>query len=209
MSRLHRMIKILELQLQHSPSSEYSGFISLKIDWIDWFDLPAVQGTLRSLLQYPSLKTSTLWHSAFFRVQLSQPHVTTRKTIALTIRTLSAEQYLCFSTHCLGLSSLSCQEVFVLFHADFMAAVTVCSGFGAQEEEICHHFHHVPFYLPCSNAAGYHDLRFFKICSLKSALSLSSFTLTNSLFAFCPYTYLCLNPTRRPSQRCAVCLSEM
>ena len=52
MSRLHQMIKILELQLQHSPSSEYSGFISLKIDWIDWCDLLAVQGTLESLLQY-------------------------------------------------------------------------------------------------------------------------------------------------------------
>ena len=66
-----------------SPSSEYSGLISLKIDW---FDLLAVQGTLRSLLQHHSLKASILWHSAFFTVQLSQPHVITGKTIALTIR---------------------------------------------------------------------------------------------------------------------------
>ena len=86
MSRLHQMIETL--QLQHSPSSEYSGFISLKTDW---FDLLAVQGTLRSLLQHHSLKTSTLQHSSFLMVQLSQPHVTTGKTIALTIWTLSAE----------------------------------------------------------------------------------------------------------------------
>jgi len=63
-----------------SPSSEYSGLISLKIDW---FDLPVVQGTFRSLL-YHSSKASILWHSAFFMVQLSQLCMTTGKTIALT-----------------------------------------------------------------------------------------------------------------------------
>ena len=67
-----------------SPSNEYSGLISFKIDW---FDLLAVQGTLRSLLQHHSLKESILWCSAFLTVQLSQPYVTTGKTIALTIRT--------------------------------------------------------------------------------------------------------------------------
>ena len=68
-----------------SHSSERSGFILLKIDW---FDLLAVQGTFRSLLQHHSSKASILWHSAFFMVQLSQPYVTTGKTIALTIWTL-------------------------------------------------------------------------------------------------------------------------
>ena len=67
-----------------SPSSVYSGFISLKIDW---FDLQAVQGTLRSLFQYHSLKALIIWHSAFFTVQLSQPYVATGKTIVLTIWT--------------------------------------------------------------------------------------------------------------------------
>ena len=67
-----------------SPSNECSGLTSHKIDW---FDLLAVQGTLMSLLQHHSLKISTLWHSAFFKVQHSQPYVTTGKTIALTIRT--------------------------------------------------------------------------------------------------------------------------
>ena len=60
-----------------SPSTEYSGLISLKIDW---FDPLAVQGTFRSLLQHHSLKASILWHSAFFMVQLSQLYVTTEKT---------------------------------------------------------------------------------------------------------------------------------
>ena len=64
-----------------SPSNEYSGLISFRIDW---FDLLAVQGTLKSLLQHHSSKTSILQHSAFFTVQLSHPYITTGKTIALT-----------------------------------------------------------------------------------------------------------------------------
>ena len=67
--------------------SEYSGLISLTIDW---FDLLAVQGTLRSLFQHHSLKASIPWHSAFFMVQLSQAYVTTGKTTVLTIRTLNS-----------------------------------------------------------------------------------------------------------------------
>ena len=67
------------------PSNEYSGLISVQLtDWIDWLDLFAVQGTLKSLLQYHSSKASILWHSAFFIVQLSHPYMTTGKTIALT-----------------------------------------------------------------------------------------------------------------------------
>ena len=64
-----------------SPSNEYSGLISFRIDW---FDLLAVQGTLKSLLQHYSSKASILWHSAFLMVQLSHPYMTTGKTIALT-----------------------------------------------------------------------------------------------------------------------------
>ena len=65
-----------------SPSNEYSGLISFKIDWLD---LLAVQGTLKSLLQQHSSKASILWHSGFFMVQLSHPYMTTGKTIVLTI----------------------------------------------------------------------------------------------------------------------------
>ena len=63
-----------------SPSSEYSGLISFRMDWLD---LLAVQGTLKSLLQHHSSKTSVIQHSAFFIVQLSHPYMTTGKTIAL------------------------------------------------------------------------------------------------------------------------------
>ena len=64
-----------------SPSNDYSGLISFSMDW---FDLLAVQGTLKSLLQHHSSKTSILWCSAFFIVQLSHPYMTTEETIALT-----------------------------------------------------------------------------------------------------------------------------
>ena len=67
-----------------SPSNEYFGLISFRIDW---FDLLAVWGTLQSLLQHHSSKASNLWHSAFFTVQLSHSYMTTGKTIALTRQT--------------------------------------------------------------------------------------------------------------------------
>ena len=63
------------------PSTEYSGLISFRMDWLD---LLAVQGTLKSILQHHSSKASILWHSAFFIVQLSHPYTTAGKTIALT-----------------------------------------------------------------------------------------------------------------------------
>ena len=64
-----------------SPSNEYSGLISYRMDWLD---LLVVQGTLKRLLQHHSSKASILWHSAFFIVQLSHPYMTTRKTTALS-----------------------------------------------------------------------------------------------------------------------------
>ena len=70
----------MEFQLQHQSSNEYSGFISFRIDW---FDLLAVQGTLKSLLQHHTSKASILCHSAFFIVQLSHPYMATEKNIAL------------------------------------------------------------------------------------------------------------------------------
>ena len=71
-----------------SPSNEFSGLISFRIDW---FDLLAVQGTLKRLLQHHNSKASILWRSAFFMVQLSYPYTTTGKTIALTIWTFVAK----------------------------------------------------------------------------------------------------------------------
>ena len=84
-SVLHvRWPKYCSFNFSISPSSEYSGLISFRIDW---FDLLSVQGTLKSLLQHRSLKASILWHSAFLMDQLSHPYMTTGKTIALTIKT--------------------------------------------------------------------------------------------------------------------------
>ena len=80
-SSSHQVVKVLELQLQHHPSNEYSRLISFRIDW---FDLLAVQGTLKSLLQHHRLKASILQCSVFFMVQHSHPHTTTGKTLALT-----------------------------------------------------------------------------------------------------------------------------
>ena len=84
-STLHmRWPKYWSFSFSISPSSEHPGLISFRMDWLD---LPAVQGTLQSLLQHHSSKASILWHSAFFTVQLSHPYMTTGKTIALTRQT--------------------------------------------------------------------------------------------------------------------------
>ena len=84
-SVLHiRWPKYWSFSLNISPSNEYSGLISFRTDWLD---LPAVQGTLESLLQHHSLKASIVLQSAFFIVQLSHPHMATRKTIPFTLWT--------------------------------------------------------------------------------------------------------------------------
>ena len=84
-SVLHiRWHKYWSFSFSISPSNEYSGLISLRIDW---FDLLAVQGILKNLLQHHSSKVAILWLLAFFIVQLSHSYMTTRKTIALTIQT--------------------------------------------------------------------------------------------------------------------------
>ena len=84
-----------------SPSNEYSELISFRIDW---FDLSAVLGTLKSLLQHHSSKASILQHSAFFIVQLSHPYMTTGKTIALTRRTFVGQVMSLLFICCLGWS---------------------------------------------------------------------------------------------------------
>ena len=80
-----RWPKYCSFSFSISPTNEYSGMISFRIDW---FDLLAVQGTLKSLLQHHNSKASVLQCSAFFTVQLSHPYMTTGKTIALTRQTL-------------------------------------------------------------------------------------------------------------------------
>ena len=81
---LHEVAKVLEFQFQHQS---FQWTPRTDLFRIDWLDLLAVQGTLKSLLQHHSSKASILWCSAFFTVQLSHPYMTTGKTIALTRRT--------------------------------------------------------------------------------------------------------------------------
>ena len=123
-----RWSKYWSFSFSISPSNEYSGLISFSMEW---FDLLAVQGTLKSLLQYHSSKASILWRSAFFIVQLSHPYTTTGKTIALTRWTFVGKvMSLLFNI----LSKLVITFLLILSF-NFMAAVTIWSDFGAQEDK--------------------------------------------------------------------------
>ena len=142
-SGLHiRWPKYWSFSFSISPFNEYSGLISFRMDW---FDLLAVQGTLRSLLQHHSLKAPILWCSSFFMVQLSHPYTTTGKTIVLTRQTFVGKvMSLLFNT----LSRFAIAFLPRSKHSfNFMAAVTICSDFGAQENKVCHCFHCFPIYL--------------------------------------------------------------
>ena len=132
-----------------SPSNEYSGLISFRMDWLD---LLAVQGTLKSLLQHHSSKASILQCSAFFMVQLSHPYMTTGKTIALTRQAFVGKVICCHSYSSKEQASFN-----------FMAAITICSDFGAQENRVCHAFHCLPIYLPWSDGTRCHDLSFLNV----------------------------------------------
>ena len=93
-SALHiRWPKYWSFSFSISPSNEYSGWSSFRIDW---FDFLAVQGTLKSLFQHHNSNASIFWHSAFFVVQLSHPYVTTGKNIVLTIWRFLGKWRLCF-----------------------------------------------------------------------------------------------------------------
>ena len=126
---MHEMAKVLEWSFSFSiiPSKEIPELISSRMDWLD---LLAVQGTLKSLLQHHSSKASILRCSSFFIFQLSHPYMTTGKTIALTRWTLVGK------VMSLLLNMLSRLVITFLLRSkrlNFMAAVTICSDFGAQK----------------------------------------------------------------------------
>ena len=125
-----------------SPSNEYSVLIFFRIDR---FDLLAVQGTLKSLLQHHISKASVLQCSAFFVVQISHPYMTTGKTIALTRQNLvtKAVSLLSKILSRLIIAFLPIPKVF-----NFMAAVTIYSDFRAQENKVYHYFHCFLIYFP-------------------------------------------------------------
>ena len=126
-----------------SPSNEYSGLISFRMDRLD---LLAVQGTLKSLLQHHSSKASILQGSAFFVVQLSHPYLTTRKTIALTIWTFVDEvMSLLFNMMSRFIIAFLPRSKCLLI--SWLQSPS-CSDFGAQKNKIGHCFHCFPIYLP-------------------------------------------------------------
>ena len=143
-STLHmRWPKYWSFSFSISPSNEHPGLISFRMDWLD---LLAVQGTLKSLLQHHSSKASILQCSAFFIVQLSHPYMTTGKTIALTTWTfVDKVMSLLFNMLSMLVISYSSKEQASF---NFMAAITICSNLGAQESKVCHCFHCFPIYLP-------------------------------------------------------------
>ena len=128
-SSSHQVSQVLELQHQSPQWIFKTDFLE---HWLVWFDLLAVQGTLKSLLQRHSSKASVLWCSAFLMVQLSHLYVSTGKTIALTRWTfVSQVMSLLFNMLSVYVGHSFSSKEQVSFN--FMAAVTICSDFGVQE----------------------------------------------------------------------------
>ena len=158
-SVLHiRWPKYWNFSFSISPSNEYSGLISFRMDSLD---LLVVHGTLKSLLQHHSSKASVLWCSALFIVQLSHPYMTIEKTIALTRHTYVGKvMSLLFNmlsrlvitflprNKCLLISWLQSPPAVILEH---------------KKNKVCHCFHCFPIYLPWSDGARWHDLSFLNV----------------------------------------------
>ena len=144
-SVLHiRWPKYWSFSFSMSPLIEYSG-LNIHSFRMDWLDLLEVQGTLKCLLQHYSSEASILWCSAFFMVQLSHLYMTTGRTMALTRWT--------FVDNVMSLFSMLSRLVIAFLPRskclfNFMAVVTICSDFGAQENKVSHCFHFLPIYLP-------------------------------------------------------------
>ena len=126
-----------------SPSNEHPRLISFMTDW---FDLLAVQGTLKSLLQHHSSKASILQCSAFFMVQLSHPYMTTGKTIAFTRQTFCRQSNVSAFEYAIqvGITFLPRSKCLLISWLQSPSAVIL----GAQEDNVCHCFHCFPIYLP-------------------------------------------------------------
>ena len=141
------------------PSEEIPGLISITMDWLD---LLAVQGTLKSLLQHHSSKASILQHSAFFTVQLSHPYMTTGKTIALTRHTFVGKvMSLLFNMLSrLVITFLPRSKHLLISWLQSPSAVILEPP---QKTKVCHYFHYFPIYLPWSDVTGCHDLSFLSV----------------------------------------------
>ena len=138
-----RWSKYCSFSFSISPSNEYSGLISFRINWLD---LLAVQGTLKSLLQHHSSKASILQRLAFFTVQLSHPYMTTGKTISLTRRTFVGKvmSLLFNKLSRLVITFLPRSKRLLISWLQSPSAVILWPP-----KIVCHYFHCFPIYLPC------------------------------------------------------------
>ena len=158
----------LSFSFSISPSNEYSGLISFRIDW---FDL-AVQEIIKSLLQHHNLKASVLWHSVFFRVQFSHLHMTTGKTIALTIQIFIGKVMSLLSNMLSGfvIAFLPRRKSLLISWLQSLTAVIL----EPKKKSLLPLF---PLYLPCSDGTRCHDLSFLNV-----EFQASFFTLIKRLF---------------------------
>jgi len=138
-----------------SPSNEYSGLTSFRMDWVD---LLAVQWILKSLLQHHSSKASILQCSAFFTVQLSHPYMTTGKTIALTRWIFVGMSLLFNMLSRLVITFLPRSKRLLISRLQSPSAVIL-----GPRKIICHCFHCFPIYLPWSDGTRCHDLSFLNV----------------------------------------------
>ena len=141
-----------------SPSNEYSGLISFRMDWLDLF---AFQKTLKSLLQHHSSKASILQHSAFFMVQLSHPYMTTGKTTALT-RWIFVGKVMSLLFNMLSylvITFLARSKRLLISWLQSPSAVIL----EPPKNKVCHCFHYFSVYLQWNDRTGCHDLSFLNV----------------------------------------------
>ena len=153
-----RWLKYWGFSFSFSPSNEYSGLISFRTDRLD---LLAVQGTLKSLLQHHSSKTSILLCSAFFIVQLSHPYMTTGKAIALTRWTFVGKvMSLLFNILSTLVTAFLPRSKRVLISWLQSPSAVI---FEPPKNKVCHCFHCFPIYLPRSDGIGCHNFSFLNV----------------------------------------------
>ena len=140
-----------------SPSNEYSGLISFQMDWLDFL---AVQGTLKSLLQYDSSKSSILRHSTFFIVQLSHTYKTTRKKIALTSWTFVGKVMSLLFNMLSRLVIAFLPRSKCLLNSWLLSPSAVILD---PKKIVCHCFHCFPISLPWNDGTRRHDIHLFNV----------------------------------------------
>ena len=148
----------MEFSFSISPSNEHPGSTFFRMDWLD---LLAVQGTLKSLLQHHSSKASVLQHSAFFILQLSHPYTTTGKTITLTGWTFVGKVMSLLFNMLFRLvkTFLPRSNRLLISWLQSLSAVIL----EPKKAKLSHCFHCFPIYLPCSDGTECHDLSFLNI----------------------------------------------